>query len=84
MNFWQCVIHVFEQDDLMDNYRRLTGHKMGKDTRTQIERMVDKATGNEPPMFDDDEVQAFIRFVWDCVWTRLPDECFTDKEPDRG
>lgn len=38
--------------------------------------MIDKSTGANPEI-NEDAARAFVRFVWEFVWTGLPAECFT-------
>jgi hypothetical protein len=78
MTFTECVLHCFDNRDLVNNFNRLTGCSLGVDRRSMIERMVDRAAGHEPPPLDQDEARLFIAFVYECIWTRLPPEAFAE------
>lgn len=80
MDFWGCVIECALNRELVANYDRLYGASMSRVVipRSAIEAMIDDATG-----FKRDELLKFAAFVHECVWTRLPDECFTE-EPSRA
>ena len=69
--FEECVWECWDNPDLMREYRRLTGHALGKDRRSTIERMIDSATGHEPPALDEAEVRHFLNFVRDHIWQPL-------------
>jgi hypothetical protein len=74
MTFAECVLHCFDNPELVSQFNRLTGCSLGMDRRTRIEQLIDQATGFEPPAFSEDEAHLFIAFVWDFVWIRLPPE----------
>ncbi len=78
MTFADCVLACFDDAALMAEYRRLYGSKLGLDRRPRsgIEALVDDAAGFDPSAVDPAEGLAFIAWVWDCVWTRLPREAF--------
>jgi hypothetical protein len=78
VTFTECVLECFDNVELRAQFNRLYGCSIGVDRRSGIEKLVDRATGFEPPAISKDEAHLFIAFVWDCVWTRLPPECFTD------
>ncbi len=80
MTFNECVLHCFENPDLLSNFNRLTGCSLGVDRRSVIERMIDEAAGHEPPPLDEAEALQFISFVRDCIWARLPPEAFAETE----
>ena len=72
MSFEECVIFCAQNHELVAEFDRLYGTNLGKlGLRSGIERIVDQATGYEA-----DCCLKFIAFVWDCVWTLLPEECF--------
>ena len=75
MTFEDVVMECWRNKDLMREYRRLHNSKIGLDTRTPIERMVDEATGHIPGP-STEEAFAFFDFVREFVWDRLPDEAF--------
>jgi hypothetical protein len=64
-----CVDACFNNPDFMREYRRLSGHAMGLDKRSALDRMIDKATRYEAPAFSDDEAKSFFEFVRDYVFT---------------
>lgn len=55
----------------MREYRRLSGHAIGKYVRKPIDRMIDATTGYTPPALDDAEAVAFLEFVERVVWLPL-------------
>lgn len=67
-SFLACLHAAWTEPELMRQYRRLTGSTIGLDTRSSLDRMIDDATGNVPT----DGFGAFLRFVADCIWSRLP------------
>jgi len=80
MTFEECVIYCAGERELVAEFDRLYGANIGKlGLRSGIERMVDEATGYEA-----DCCRKFIAFVWDCVWTRLPEEYFVDPPETTG
>jgi len=74
-SFRQCVEACWHNADLMHEYRRLTGHALGLDKRTPLDRMIDRATQHVPPALDDAEMQAFFKFVRDYIWMPVVLEC---------
>lgn len=88
MTFTECLHSVWANDDLMREYRRLSGSAIGIDNRHPIERLVDQAAGYEPTHATADEVGDFLHFVWDTVWTRLPNRKINgssrEREPGRN
>ncbi len=68
MTFADCVWACWNNDAFMREYRRLSGHVLGEDRRTIIERMVDATTGYTPPPLDENEVRSFLNFVRDHIW----------------
>jgi hypothetical protein len=64
----RCIWECWENQDFMREYRRLSGHALGQDRRQGIERLIDQATGHEPPVIDDKEARQFFEFVRDVVW----------------
>ena len=66
--FMRCVDGCFETPELMKNFDRLYGASLTTN-RSPIEMMVDKATGKQ-----ESDMKAFVQFVYDCIYTRLPDE----------
>lgn len=68
--FQLCLVEASGNQELVENFDRLTGCKVGRiASASAIEKMVDAATG-----FRDDQLRQFSEFVHDCVYTRLPDD----------
>ena len=64
-----CVEQTLDNAELMAQYRRLTGSRVGLEPRrSPIEAMVDKACGFTPPGASDEEWRAFFDFVRRAVW----------------
>lgn len=72
MTFDECVVFCAGNRELLVEFDRLFDAHLSQ-RRTGIEAMVDQATGRDAEAW-----AKFTVFVWDCVWTRLPQECFTD------
>jgi hypothetical protein len=71
----ECASHK----DFVEGFNRLTNCHFLEDSRSPIVRMVDEATGYETRLIDEQVyyMQIFILFVYETVWTRLPEEAFT-------
>jgi len=68
MTFYDCVIQCAGTPDLVKEFDRLTGHNLADlKPRSGLDRMIDEATGR-----DKEGLEEFLRFVFDCIWTRLP------------
>lgn len=79
-SFVDVVIFCANDREFVAQYDRLFNGSLGKlAKRHPIERAVDKATG-----FERDEYLKFTAFVWEFVWTRLPDEAFAGVSPAPG
>ena len=76
MTFAECVLHCFDNRELVNGFNRLTGCSLGEDHRSQFDKLIDHATGHQPPAIDEAEALLFIAFVDDCIWSRLPPEAF--------
>lgn len=86
MSFAEVAMEAFDNKELVAGFERLYGVKVVNSwpkARSAIEAMVDKATGAGPTV-NENGARAFIRFVWDFVWTRMPPECFEFVECDGG
>jgi hypothetical protein len=66
--FRRCLEEAFTTTALGVQFDRLYGSTLFSRT-SQIERMVDEATGKQGEDF-----RAFVEFVHDCIYLRLPDE----------
>lgn len=68
MTFYDCVMACAAEPRFVEGFDRLIGANLcGRGTGLDL--AIDKATGRQ-----DAELQAFIVFCWDVVWTRLPVE----------
>lgn len=74
MTFTECLFYCIGEPELVKEFNRLTGSRIGVDDRKPIERLVDEAAGYIP--FADDYVK-FIQFVWAAIYLPL-------KEAERG
>jgi len=71
----QCIEACLGNRDFMHEYRRLTGHALGLDTRSGLDRMIDAATGHEPSTVSEPEARQFFDFVRDYVWAPVAAMC---------
>jgi hypothetical protein len=72
LTFPECVEYCAGNRELVENFDRLTGHNLSLVGRgAPIDQMIDEATGRH-----EEGLRAFILFVWECVWMRLPPETF--------
>jgi len=68
VTFWDCVREAARQPGFVELFDRLTGHHLAQlAKRSPLDAMIDEATGR-----DREEVIAFLAFVWETVYTRLP------------
>lgn len=75
MTFYECLMECAGNQDLVDQFNRLTGRKVGvADIRSPLDRMIDKASGYEETLTlkCEDDLRAFIDFCYEAVWARLP------------
>jgi hypothetical protein len=68
ITFLGCVLRSLNDDELVAHFDRLTGRNVGR-KGSPLELMIDEATGRRA-----DDLDAFIAFVRDVVWDRLPSE----------
>lgn len=67
MTFHECVLECAANRELVAEYDRLTGSRLGQlPNRSPIEQMVDEASGR-----NNTEAAKFAVFVHEFVWTRL-------------
>lgn len=66
--FLRCLLEAIDTPELVQNFDRLYDATLTART-SPIERMVDEATGKR-----DDDMRAFVEFVHDSIYMRLPDE----------
>lgn len=77
-SFRQCVETCWHNQTFMHEYRRLSGHALGLDKRTPLDRMIDQASGYVPPPLDDAEMHAFFEFVRDYIWMPVVADCLKE------
>ncbi len=78
MDFAAACAEAASIPEFIDNYNRLTKSNFKLFvSRNPIEAIVDKACGFKG--FDEDEAREFMAFFYEYVWSRLPNEYFTDK-----
>ena len=70
LNFRDVVLMCFANREFMEQYRRLSGSRLGLDERTPIEKMVDSAVGYDG--IAEDDAFSFFEFIHDVVWSRVP------------
>ena len=68
LTFAACLAACAATRELVENFDRLTGRNLSLHG-APIERMIDEASGRT-----DADCAAFVAFVYECVWTRLPPE----------
>jgi hypothetical protein len=83
MSFDDVVLECCQNKELIAQFNRLTGrHVLANlyDTRPPIVKMIDEATGYDKVLEDKghEDMQAFISFIYECIWCRLPDNCFVE------
>lgn len=66
--FKRCLDEAISTPELVQQFDRLYGATLMTRT-TPLERAIDRATGKA-----DDDMRAFVKFVHDCFYMRLPDE----------
>lgn len=71
VTFTDCVWECWGNAAFMREYRRLSGHTLGLDARSPIEKLIDGATGHEPTL-SEVEARQFLDFVRDHVWLTFP------------
>jgi hypothetical protein len=66
--FQACLRESIETPELVAGFDRLYGANLVT-RRAPIDAMIDKATGKQ-----ENDVRAFVAFVHDCIYLRLPSE----------
>lgn len=72
---------ALDDQGMIDQFNRLQGRKLGtKPALTSIEKMIDQATGydGEISAQESSDMKAFIKFVQDCIWSRIPEKDLID------
>lgn len=83
MDFAAAVAEAASIPEFVKEYNRLTGNNfVFRQPRNPIEAMIDRACGFEG--FNPEEAKKFADFFYEFVWSRLPDECFTDSISEGG
>lgn len=67
LNFEQCCLECVKNQELIEEFNRLSGHQLGK-PRKPIEAAIDKACGYDP---DIKAISEFVTFVYAYVWRPL-------------
>lgn len=67
MNFEECCIECFKNNELVKQFNKLTGNKLGVN-RTPFEKMIDKSCNYNP---DEEAFSAFCNFVLEFIWIPL-------------
>lgn len=71
MDFYDCVMECAKKDDLVSEFNRLTGRRLGdKQVRNPIDRIIDEAIGYDEVLKaqQDEDVKAFVDFCYEYVW----------------
>jgi hypothetical protein len=68
LTFLGCVLRSLDDDELVAQFDRLTGRNVGR-KGSLLDLVIDEVTGRRA-----DDLDAFIAFVRDVVWDRLPAE----------
>jgi len=84
MTFQDVVLECCKTPELIIEFDRLQGSNLSRvlipqpDTRKPIEKMIDDATGYKEVLDQQahEDMQKFIKFVYDCVWLPL---CYSVK-----
>lgn len=72
IGFREVVLTCAENSVLVSEFDRLHGTKLGQiGGRAWLE-----ATEGNPTDQDQETMWMFVAFVYECVWTRLPEEAF--------
>ena len=81
MEFRDCVMECFSNKDFIREYNRLTNSRLIADDRKPIIRAIDKATGYDQVLLEQQKAEArkFILFVWEIIWCPLLEIAATQK-----
>lgn len=70
LTFEQCVLECSANAELVAQFNRLTGCTLGQSLRrSPLDVAIDDATGFSGESVD--AMEAFVTFVYDCVWLPL-------------
>jgi hypothetical protein len=84
VTFEDCVKECCRNSELVKQFDRLRGTNLSRiliaDTRAPIIKMIDESTGYDKVLEEKahKEMSMFIEFCYECVWLRLPEECFSE------
>ena len=67
--FVTVLDRCLEEEELIEQFERLSGVKRPAERQHPLERMVDEVTGFRKSQWSD-FFEAFIPFIYDCVWLR--------------
>jgi len=67
MTFEECCLKCFDNKELVAEFNRLKGHKLGV-KRTPFQKMFDDSCNYKP---DEEAFPDFCNFVYDFIWTPL-------------
>ena len=67
MTFEECCSECVKNEELVEQFNRLTGHSLGV-KRTPIQRIIDDSCSYNP---DKEALPDFCQFVFNCVWYPL-------------
>lgn len=67
MTFQDCCVHCAGDQELVQQFNRLTGHHMGEPS-SPFDAAIDAACNYDK---DKDAFPDFIAFVHDCIWKPL-------------
>jgi hypothetical protein len=72
LTFKKVIVECLTNKELVEQFNRLRGTKLGIDSRAPIVRMIDEATGFKRDTMDErykhDELRLFFEFVFDAIW----------------
>ena len=73
MTFTEVATECIGTPELVKEFNRLTGCKLGIDKRHPIEKMVDKATGYQIELDkqESEDMKKFVKFVFEFIWLPL-------------
>lgn len=67
MTFFECAVQCAGNRELVKEFNRLSGFRMGE-PRKPMEIAIDDACGRDP---DTEAFPYFLDFVYSCVWIPL-------------
>ena len=67
MDFQEVCLECIRNKELVGEYNRLTGKRLGVDSRAPIEKIIDETIGYQAEL-DKKEMGFFVLFVLDVIW----------------